>query len=244
MELHAIRYPDDKSVIANARPNLSKTLYTFVTTCASTMVSRVGSVRKGRPMRVRVGVFGGTQVGKTKLIETLLNKPFSEFYRPTIEDLYHMDFNIGETNSYNLEFLDTAGAYEFPAMRRLAITTCHIFVLVYAIDDMDSFNQVMDLYQQIVEIRKQVPIILVGNKLDLHQQRKVSRREVDRQTIYWQNVPLEVSAREGVFIEEVMKHLMIFIRAKTPSSQDKPTVWKRVLKKLPILNVFSKAAKK
>lgn len=70
--------------------------------------------------------------------------------------------------SLTLDIVDTSGSYPFPAMRRLAISTADAFVLVYAIDDSDSFEEARCIHDQIVELRSaQAPVVVVGNKCDL-----------------------------------------------------------------------------
>lgn len=68
-----------------------------------------------------------------------------------------------------LDILDTSGAYEFPAMRALSMQSADAFILVYDITDADSFAEVRALRDQIHETKEStaVPIVVVGNKVDL-----------------------------------------------------------------------------
>ena len=52
-----------------------------------------------------------------------------------------------------VDFLDTAGDLQFPAMRRLSITNAQAFVLVYSVSDPNSFDIVKSIFEEIREIR-------------------------------------------------------------------------------------------
>lgn len=78
-----------------------------------------------------------------------------------------------------MDILDTSGAYEFPAMRALSISSADAFVLVYDVNDAATFEEVRALRDQIHETKSStaVPIVVVGNKTDL-----VGNREVTKST--------------------------------------------------------------
>lgn len=69
----------------------------------------------------RVVIFGAAKVGKSAIIQQFLYDRFPERYNKTIEDLYIAEYNLSSGASLTLEILDTAGSYQFPAMRELPI---------------------------------------------------------------------------------------------------------------------------
>jgi len=67
-----------------------------------------------------------------------------------------------------VDILDTAGNLEFPAMRRLSISTAHAFLLVFAVDNRQSFDEVCQLWQQIGDQRPnrdEIPCVIAANKV-------------------------------------------------------------------------------
>ena len=119
--------------------------------------------------RHRLVVLGAGRVGKTCLLQRFLNNKFIEAYRPTVEDLHCKSF-VYNGSLVSLDILDTAGNLEFPAMRRLSISTAHAFLLVFAIDNRESFEEVRCLWQQIEELRTNLadlPRVVAANKSDL-----------------------------------------------------------------------------
>uniref|UniRef100_A0A0R3S540 GTP-binding protein Di-Ras2 n=1 Tax=Elaeophora elaphi TaxID=1147741 RepID=A0A0R3S540_9BILA len=118
--------------------------------------------------RFRLVVLGPGKVGKTSIIRRYLHGTFDEKYRETVEDLYSKDFNI-RGMEISLEILDTN--FDYPGMRKIAITSANAFMLVFAVNDVASFKQVLmsDIWSQIVQQRKDartLPIVVVGNKCD------------------------------------------------------------------------------
>lgn len=114
---------------------------------------------------------GHAKVGKTSIINNFLFGKFPAEHEPTVEEMYKADFEFSGGRLV-LNILDTSGSYSFPAMRRLAISRADAFVLVYAVDDEESFEEIKRLQEEIVAQRaahskKVPPVLIVGNKNDL-----------------------------------------------------------------------------
>jgi len=112
---------------------------------------------------------------------------------------------------FKLAIIDTAGSYSFPAMNRVSIATADAVLLVYSIDDPASFRQVVELRQQVGEQRRDVPVVVVGNKSDLKCQCPTVGGPESATS--WAYVDLdrghvEVSAKEDVNIGEIFVELV------------------------------------
>jgi Ras family. len=61
------------------------------------------------------------------------------------------EYELPDGAQLTLDILDTSGAYQFPAMRELSISTADAFVLVYAVDDASTWDVVKDLREQVMK---------------------------------------------------------------------------------------------
>ncbi|KAI5712252.1 hypothetical protein M8J75_006956 [Diaphorina citri] len=88
----------------------------------------------------RVVVMGGARVGKSSIISQFLYDRFISRYKETVEELHRGEYELPDGAQLTLDILDTSGAYQFPAMRELSISTADAFVLVYAVDDASTWD--------------------------------------------------------------------------------------------------------
>lgn len=80
------------------------------------------------------------------------------------------------------------------------------FLLVFSITSMSSLNELNELREQLVNLKDDpnVPIVLVGNKSDLEDDRQVSRARAFAVSQQWGNTPYyETSARRRANVNEV-----------------------------------------
>lgn len=80
------------------------------------------------------------------------------------------------------------------------------FLLVFSITSMSSLNELSELREQITRIKddEKVPIVIVGNKSDLEEDRAVPRARAFALSQSWGNAPYyETSARRRANVNEV-----------------------------------------
>ena len=128
---------------------------------------------------ISVVVLGKGVVGKTSLIYRVVNNSFPDAHDATIEDKYKTFVEIdGETRE--IQIVDTAGEEDYQNMLDQWVEMADGFILVFAINDMDTFNALQEKIKRIQKHQdKKCPIVLVGNKCDLEDQRKVSKQDAE-----------------------------------------------------------------
>uniref|UniRef100_G1LVA0 RAP1B, member of RAS onco family n=1 Tax=Ailuropoda melanoleuca TaxID=9646 RepID=G1LVA0_AILME len=144
-------------------------------------------------------VLGSGGVGKSALTVQFVQGIFVEKYDPTIEDSYRKE--------------------QFTAMRDLYMKNGQGFALVYSITAQSTFNDLQDLREQILRVKDtdDVPMILVGNKCDLEDERVVGKEQGQNLARQWNNCAfLESSAKSKINVNEIFYDLVRQINRKTP----------------------------
>lgn len=106
--------------------------------------------------------------------------------------------------------LDTAGTEQFTAMRELYMKQGQGFLLVFSITNTNSFHELNELREQIIRIKddEDIPIVVVGNKSDMEDDRAVGRAAAFQLAHSWGQKPyFETSARRRTNVDEVFHNL-------------------------------------
>uniref|UniRef100_A0A914EJW5 small monomeric GTPase n=2 Tax=Acrobeloides nanus TaxID=290746 RepID=A0A914EJW5_9BILA len=157
-------------------------------------------------------VVGDGGVGKSALTIQLIQNQFVEEYDPTIEDSYRKQVVIdGETCL--LDILDTAGQEEYSAMRDQYMRTGEGFLLVFALNELKSFENIQHYREQIRRVKDSddVPMVLVGNKSDLTH-RAVDVRQVQELARSFGIPYEETSAKTRTGVDDAFHSLVREIR--------------------------------
>jgi len=161
------------------------------------------------PIDLKLVVLGSGGVGKSALTVQFVQGIFVEKYDPTIEDSYRKLVEIDGTQ-YMLEILDTAGTEQFTAMRDLYMKNGQGFVLAYSIIAQSTFNDLPDLRDQILRVKDtdKVPMVVVGNKCDLSDQRIITTEQGQALATKFGAVFIEASAKTKINVDQIFHELV------------------------------------
>lgn len=165
-------------------------------------------------------VLGSGGVGKSALTVQFVQGIFVEKYDPTIEDSYRKQVEV-DGSQCMLEILDTAGTEQFTAMRDLYMKNGQGFILVYSITAQSTFNDLTDLKEQILRVKdaSDVPMVVVGNKCDLEDERVVGKDQGQSLANEWRIKFMETSAKKKIGVNEIFFDLVRQINRKQPDTK-------------------------
>lgn len=160
-------------------------------------------------------ILGDGGVGKSALVIQFVSHRFQEYHDPTIEDAYEQQCRINGEPAH-LDILDTAGQPEFTAMREQYMRKGEGFIICYSITDRRSFDEVVAYKRLIsrVRCRDDIPIVIVANKCDLEDKRKVKHEEGQALARQLGCPFFETSAVLRKCVDDVFHSLVIEIRKK------------------------------
>lgn len=171
----------------------------------------------------KIVVLGGGGVGKSALTIRLVTNNFLEEYDPTIEDSYRKSVVIDE-KACLLDILDTAGQEEFSSMQDQWMREGQAFLVVYSITSRTTFDEAIIMREKILRCKEEEepPIVLVGNKCDLEDQRQVKKSEGENLATEWgeNSSFFETSAKEKINHEECFYAAVRLVRSQVPKQDD------------------------
>ena len=164
---------------------------------------------------ISIGTIGDSQVGKSAMTEIYLNREFSEEYLTTIGiNINTKDTKIiinGEEKEIKVKIWDTAGQEKFKSISTQYIKNCDGILLIYAINDRKSFEKIDDWLKEVEEKKNtnyNVPLVLIGNKIDLEKEREVSFQEGEKLALKYGMQFYECSAKTRININEAFQYLI------------------------------------
>lgn len=161
----------------------------------------------------KIVVLGDAAVGKTSLINMYIEQSFSEDYKPTLgANIIRKDVHVDEINaSVRLIMWDLAGQEKYNVIRSMYFQGCVGALLVYDVTRHNTFETINSKWLKDFRkyVKKEGTYILIGNKIDLKDERIVSTddgekyaKEIDASDF------IETSAKYGENVEHAFSNLV------------------------------------
>ena len=178
-------------------------------------------MNKGKAnLHFKVGLIGETNVGKTNIASRFAKNKFSNdnLNTPVISISYQ---NVQkEKLIIELKILDLGGQKRYREAAAAYFQEMDGCFIVYDITDQDSFQNIEEWYKKIKEAKPDIPIIIIGNKCDLEDSRKVSFEEAREQAQKLNCLFYETSAFDSTNINEIFNKMAELIFEKKFSKRE------------------------
>ncbi|KAL7713370.1 ras-related protein Rap-1b [Entamoeba marina] len=163
---------------------------------------------------INLCVFGAEMAGKTAIIDRKTQGYYIRHHHPTptYMDNYRQKIKVGN-GEVILNIVDTCVTEPITGLRNLYMKSSDGFILVYSINNHNSFEDIRMYYDQISNQKESgcvyVPIIVVGNKNDLEDERQVTLDEGKQLAEEFGINFIECSAKEYININELFETIAL-----------------------------------
>ena len=161
----------------------------------------------------KITILGQSAVGKTSLINQFVEGSFQEDYKPTLgANIIRKDVNIEKINGkVRLIMWDLAGQEKYNVIRSMYFQGCVGALLVYDVTRHNTFETINSKWLKDFKnyVKKEGTYILIGNKIDLTDQRMVSTDDgINFAKKINASDYIETSAKSGENAEKAFENLV------------------------------------
>jgi len=154
-------------------------------------------------IKCKVVLLGDAAVGKSSLTVRFIKNEYFEFQEPTIGAAF-LSKNIDyQGKKIRLEIWDTAGQERYRSLAPMYYRHAKAAVVVYDITKQDTLTGAKNWIAELQSKKTGCIIILVGNKFDLNESRRVILYEVREYAREYNLIHVEASAKTGHNVEEI-----------------------------------------
>jgi len=164
------------------------------------------------PISIKLIALGNSTVGKTSyLIRNTENKFIPTL--PTIGyNILTKTILLENGKKVNIRYFDTSGQERYHSLAPNFIKNSDGIILMYDITDRDSFEHISKWWNDIMNFKnKDFPVVLVGNKSDLEDERMVQKEEGENIAKEYNIKFFETSNKEGINVKESSTELISMV---------------------------------
>ncbi|KFV16438.1 Rho-related GTP-binding protein RhoF, partial [Tauraco erythrolophus] len=121
----------------------------------------------------KVVIVGDGGCGKTSLLVAFARGDFPKVYVPTVFEKYTASLQVG-SKSVTIHLWDTAGQEDYDRLRPLSYSDANVVLICFDVTNPTSYSNILTKwYPEVNHFCKGIPVLLVGCKTDLRQDREV-----------------------------------------------------------------------
>lgn len=158
-------------------------------------------------LKFKICLIGCENVGKTSIVKRLVDFSYTKDYTPTVGiDFITKSASKHSKNSIRFQLWDTSGQERFSSLLPSYYRNSSGFIAVYDITNKESFNRL----KYFIECAKSesdmnAPVILIGNKCELEDERQVFKCEAEAYARSNDFLFLETSAKCDINVSDAFE---------------------------------------
>lgn len=192
------------------------------------------------PRILKILFLGKDRVGKSSIINVIMNKQLNSKYDQTIYDEFnyqldthrHQKFVDNKIyNEYTLKLIDTGNFSDSYCFFMKDLEDTDYFFIVYSVEDEKSFDSIKNIVKKLKEtgvILNETNTILIGNKIDLELEKiSVDTIKCHKYIVAYPMNFIEVSAKSQMNIDNLLNILFSLEVEKYTKKEEKKKEWCR-----------------
>ena len=157
---------------------------------------------------IKLLLLGDSRVGKTSLLLNYVDKMFPEAHISTL-GVEYKEKTINKNNfNIRLQIWDTAGEERFRSITKNIFRNANGILFVYDVTNKESFVNIKNWIKDTENIDKEIKGLIIGNKIDLEEERKISLEDLEEIGQKYNKPFIETSAKTGVNVNECFETLI------------------------------------
>ena len=172
-------------------------------------IEEVVSPETKEEFKLKIVVVGDSGVGKTNLIKRFISNEFSENFKATIGvEFMSKTYRINK-HLFKVEIWDTAGQERYKSITAVYYKGAKGALVVYDTTDKSTFDNIDKWMLEIKDkTSKDIKLMIVGNKIDLKDEREVKNEEAMKKAESLRIPLMEASALDSTNVKEVFYDLL------------------------------------
>jgi small GTP-binding protein len=159
---------------------------------------------------LKISLLGEGNVGKTSLVYRFIENRFSRDFKSTLGvNLLKKKVTLDNGKMVSSQIWDLGGQAAYKKLRKLYLEGSQGALVVFDVTEQSSFDKLDEWISSLVEIRgKDVPMILIGNKIDLEANRVISKSQAEAYAKQYNVKLIFTSAATGEAVESAFINLI------------------------------------